>query len=201
MFQSRAAVGVVAAIALAVAGSVASADPVAIDYLVVKKDFKKSTVATSPLLFELFEDSSCVVPLGSQTLLANDPLVHFYADKPQKVKQGAKQVTSIRIHATIDSALPTEAPYLRVTGPGVTPRDTVCQLQASAPVTVTGPQGPQGDPGIQGPQGDPGAQGPQGAQGNTGPQGAQGDPGPQGPQGAAGPQGVAGPAGPAGPEM
>ena len=75
------------------------------------------------------------------------------------------------------------------------------------PTGMTGPQGPQGDPGLagaQGPQGDPGpmgmtgAQGPQGdpgPMGMTGAQGPQGDPGPVGTTGAQGPQGDPGPMG------
>jgi Collagen triple helix repeat (20 copies) len=52
--------------------------------------------------------------------------------------------------------------------------------------------GPQGDTGPQGPQGIPGLQGDTGPQGPQGIQGAQGDTGPQGPQGIQGPQGPAG---------
>ena len=74
----------------------------------------------------------------------------------------------------------------------------------------SGPQGPQGEPGLdgeegpqgpQGAQGDPGdigPQGPQGDPGDTGPQGPQGDPGTDGQDGAQGPQGETGSQGPAG---
>jgi len=63
---------------------------------------------------------------------------------------------------------------------------------------ATGPQGPQGDAGVQGPQGGPGPQGNTGATGAQGPQGitgASGAQGPQGPQGSTGATGTQGPQG------
>ena len=56
-------------------------------------------------------------------------------------------------------------------------------------LSITGLQGPQGEPGIQGPQGEPGIQGPQGDQGIQGPQGIQGVPGVNGVDGTNGTDG------------
>src|SRR5262249_4214466 len=76
--------------------------------------------------------------------------------------------------------------------------------------TITGAQGPEGDPGAPGPigpqgvKGDPGAtgaagpEGPAGAQGPKGDTGATGSAGPQGPKGDTGAMGPAGPQGPKG---
>ena len=60
---------------------------------------------------------------------------------------------------------------------------------------MTGPQGPEGSPGIQGPegsQGPPGIQGPEGSQGPEGIQGPEGPEGPEGIQGKEGSQGIQG---------
>jgi hypothetical protein len=76
--------------------------------------------------------------------------------------------------------------------PGGSTNELLNQLLAT---DLTGPQGPQGDPG---PAGAAGAQGPQGIQGPAGAAGAQGPQGIQGPAGAAGAQGIQGPAGAAG---
>lgn len=59
-------------------------------------------------------------------------------------------------------------------------------LDLVALATITGPQGPEGEPGAQGPAG------PSGPQGEAGPQGPQGDVGPQGPEGETGPAGPQG---------
>src|SRR5262245_25153317 len=225
MRQSRAVTAFITAFSIVIASGAASADPVAVDYRIVKKFFKRDTLATAPLLFELFEDSDCTIPIGSDTLLASDPEVSFYADKRERVKKGPAEKTAVLMHAAIDvTPAPEAASYLRVTGAGITTgfgtKDqvaVVCQLQPESgpigPQGETGPQGdpgapgapgaqgPQGDPGAagapgaQGPQGDPGAAGAQGAIGLTGPQGAQGDPGAAGAPGAQGPIGLTGPQG------
>lgn len=70
----------------------------------------------------------------------------------------------------------------------------------------SGPQGPQGEPGIQGPvgpagaDGAPGPVGPKGDKGEPGEQGPKGDTGSQGPIGLTGPAGVDGAQGPTGPK-
>ena len=65
--------------------------------------------------------------------------------------------------------------------------------------TLSGIEGPKGEPGAQGPKGDPGPQGPKGEPGAQGPQGPAGEVGPQGPKGDTGPQGPTGSQGPTGP--
>lgn len=201
----------------ALAAGAAAAEPVAVEYFAIRKDFKKGTTGTDLLLFELFSDSTCTTLIDSETLFANDALISVYVDKQQRIKGGAKPPKAVRIQAIIDGPTTSTAPYLRVSGPGIQPVDDECQLQASGPVAALGPQGdpgpqgpagadgadgaqgPQGDPGPQGLQGDPGPQGPAGADGVDGAQGPQGDPGPQGLQGDPGPQGVQGDPGPQGP--
>src|SRR5262245_18663149 len=179
MRQSRAVTAFITAFSIVVASGAASADPVAVDYRIVKKFFKRDTLATVPLLFELFEDPNCTIPIGSDTLLPTDPEVSFYSDKRERVKKGPSQKTAVLLHAIIDvTPAPEAASYLRVTGAGITTgfgtKDevaVVCQIQPeSGPVGAQGATGPQGDPG---PQGATGAQGPQGDPGATGAQGPQ----------------------------
>src|SRR4030095_10033739 len=149
-------------------------------------------------LFELFSDSSCTTLIDSDNLFANDTLIHYFIDKQQRVVGGVKLPKTIRVQAVVEGPTTTTAPYLRVTGPGITPAGDVCQLQASGPVAALGPQG---DPGPPGPAGAAGATAPARdvcqlqASGPVAALGPQGDPGPQGPAGADGAQGLAGPAG------
>ena len=154
-----------------VAGA-ASAEPIAVEYFVDRVPLKKGTAGTDVLTFELFEDAACTTPIGSPAnLFANDTLLQYYVDRTQKLKGGTPPPKAVRIHAIIDAPTTPTAPYLLVTGQGITPHGTACQLQAGTAVAGLGPQGPQGDPGSTG------AAGAQGPQGDPGPQGPQGDPG------------------------
>ena len=155
--------------------------------------------------------TSARVSLGGQSQqFVGDTTLQYYVDKTHRVKGALKKPKAVRIRAVIDGPTSTSAPYLKVTGPGVTPIGDDCQLQAGSAVSGSGPTGPagaagaDGAAGAQGPRGDPdgrpdrradGAQGPHGRSGRAGgvrrvPQGPHGRrtarPGPAGPQGAAG---------------
>ena len=194
---------------IVVAGS-AAAEPIAVEYVARRGSIKKVTTSSDMLQFDLYSDSACTNLIDSEMLSADDALVSLYVDKPQRLNGSDPLPKAVRIHAVIDAPTTTTAPYLLVTGPGIEPVGSACQIQASGPFAALGPQGDpgpqgmQGDPGPQGVQGDPGPQGvqgdpgPQGVQGDPGPQGAQGDPGPQGVQGDPGPQGAQGDPGPQG---
>ena len=194
---------------IVVAGS-AAAEPIAVEYVARRGSIKKVTTSSDMLQFDLYSDSACTNLIDSEMLSAGDALVSLYVDKPQRLNGSDPLPKAVRIHAVIDAPTTTTAPYLLVTGPGIEPVGSACQIQASGPFAALGPQGDpgpqgvQGDPGPQGVQGDPGPQGvqgdpgPQGVQGDPGPQGVQGDPGPQGVQGDPGPQGVQGDPGPQG---
>lgn len=67
-----------------------------------------------------------------------------------------------------------------------------CKVRLEEPLSwsITGPQGPQGDPGVQGPKGDPGDKGEKGDTGDRGEKGDKGDPGEKGDKGDPGPPGV-----------
>jgi hypothetical protein len=102
-------------------------------------------------------------------------VLRFFVDRTQKVKGGAPPPKAVRIEAILDTTVGTTSPYLRVTGPGITPIGTACQLQVSGlggPQGVTGATGATGVAGATGPQGDPGATGAQGDPGRTGADGA-----------------------------
>ena len=176
--------------ALAVAAALglgsAAAEPIHVEYLVDQKPFKSGSTAESILSFELFSDDQCTVSIGSVQHFVGDPAIQYFVDKRHKVKNAPKLPKAVRILATIDGPTATTAPYLMVTGPGVTPVGDACQLQpgdAVAGAGPTGPTGPEGPQGPAGPQGSAGADGAQGPQGDPGPAGADGADGAQGPQG------------------
>src|SRR5262245_46627589 len=127
----------------------AAAEPIAVEYFALRKDFKQGTTGSDVLLFELFSDSACSTPpIDSESLFANDALITVYIDKQQRIQGGAPVPKAVRIQAVIDGPTTTTAPYLRVSGNGITPVGGACQLQASGPVAALGPQG---DPGPTGP--------------------------------------------------
>ena len=192
-----------AMLAALLVGTAAAAEPVVVEYFVDRKALKAFT-ATDVLAFELYEDDSCSVAIGTYPLFGGDEYANFFVDKRHRVLGAGRVAKAVRIHAVIDAPVMGQAPYLRVTGPGITPVGDECQLQAGGPVSGSGPSGPVGPMGPQGPAGADGATGPAGADGAAGaagPAGADGSDGaagPAGPAGADGSEGAAGPAGPAG---
>ena len=67
---------VAAACALALCfgiSSIAHADPVGVDYVVLQKTLKKSTTTTAELLFEVFEDPNCTELIHSETQTGASP--------------------------------------------------------------------------------------------------------------------------------
>ncbi|MGH7287571.1 MAG: hypothetical protein ACREI8_06080, partial [Myxococcota bacterium] len=195
-----------AAALLGFAGA-SAAEPIQVEYFVDQKTFKKGVTATSVLEFELYADEDCTIQIGHYPIFATDPYAHFFIDKKQRIRRGPKQRKAVRIRAVIDAPTTLEAPYLRVSGPGIQPIGEECQLQSGDPIAAVGPQGdsgPQGPQGEAGPAGADGAAGPQGpagvdgAEGPMGPAGADGAEGAEGADGAEGPMGPQGPQGPAG---
>jgi hypothetical protein len=192
-----------AALAALLVGTAAAAEPVAVEYLAERKPFK-AFKATDVLDFQLYEDESCSVEIGTYPLFGGDEYANFFVDRHQRVNGAVRRTKAVRIRAVIDAPVMGHAPYLRVTGPGITPVGDECQLQAGSPVAgsgPSGPMGPQGELGLAGVDGATGPAGPAGADGATGPQGpagADGATGPEGPQGLAGIDGATGPQGPAG---
>ncbi len=194
-----------AASALCVGGA-ASAEMIGVEYFVDQKAFK-AALATDTLTFELFSDDQCSVSLGGQYQeFVGDTTLQLFVDKTHRVKGALKRPKAVRIRAVIDASTSTSAPYLMVSGPGVTPLGGACQLQAGSAVAGSGPTGPMGPAGPAGADGAPGAdgaagpQGPAGADGAPGADGAAGPAGPQGPAGADGAPGADGATGPAGPQ-
>jgi hypothetical protein len=205
-----------AALAALLVGTAAAAEPVAVEYLAARQAFK-AVKATDVLDFQLYEDENCSVEIGTYPLFGGDEYANFFVDRHHRVSGAERRTKAVRIRAVIDAPVMGHAPYLRVTGPGITPVGDECQLQAGSPVAgsgPSGPMGPQGELGLagvdgatgpEGPQGPAGAdgatgpQGPAGADGATGPEGPQGADGATGPQGPAGADGATGPEGPQGP--
>jgi len=99
----------IALIAALLTASAASADPILVEYLIDQKPFKIAT-PTDTLMFELFEDESCTTQIGSFPVFVNDPYVHFFVDKRQKIKGAAKLPKAVRIHASIDAVTTASAP-------------------------------------------------------------------------------------------
>src|SRR5262245_19292935 len=78
-----------AGLALVVAASGAQAEPISVEYFVVRSPFKKGTVGTDILTFDLFTDDQCATPpIHTEGLFASDPFVHYYIDRAQRVKGG-----------------------------------------------------------------------------------------------------------------
>jgi hypothetical protein len=53
----------------------ASADPVNVEYFVVRKDFNAQTRGTDVLTFELFSDAGCTTLVDTENLFANDTVL------------------------------------------------------------------------------------------------------------------------------
>ena len=202
-----------AMLAALLVGTAAAAEPVVVEYFVDRKALKAFT-ATDVLEFELYEDESCSVTIGTYPLFGGDQYAHFFVDKRHRVLGAGRVAKAVRIHAVLDAPVMGHAPYLRVTGPGITPVGDECQLQAGSPVRGPVPSGTgRSDGSGAGPQGrtrsggrgwrrrcgrvrrvrGPRADGADGA-----PRVTEGPAGPQGPAGADGAPGAEGPAGPAG---
>ena len=83
-------------LSLFVAGA-AAAEPIAVEYFVVRKDFKKVATSTDVLLFELFSDSSCTTLIDSENLFASDTVLQYYVDKTQ-AREGRRAAAEGRPH-------------------------------------------------------------------------------------------------------
>ncbi len=186
-------------VSLLLAGA-AAAEPTPVHYTVERTPLRLAT-ASSFFRFELFDDPACTNLIYSEDVPASDPLFYIQALMTQRLKGAPRAPRANRIHAVIDAPEVNAAPFLRVSGTGITAAGGDCQLQAEAAVVgQQGPPGPTGANGADGAIGPQGLPGPQGLAGANGIDGADGAVGPQGPQGPSGPDGADGAQGPQGPQ-
>jgi hypothetical protein len=170
--------------------------PIAVEYRVDLKAWKKGATADTPLLFEISPDPSCspVFDDASRTAGDADLIVDEVVAVP--VKGAPKPPRTAVLRTTITSSSAPAPLYLRVTGDPVVAVGGACQLQVAGGAGPAGNAGPPGALGTTGPIGPDGSQGPTGPAGPAGPTGLPGvTPGPQGPPGPTGPVGTTGPTG------
>ena len=71
------------------ASSLAAAEPLAVEYRIALKPFKKGTAAEDSLQLSLFDDAACTSEVLTTGLFANDPALAFEAQKALKPKGGS----------------------------------------------------------------------------------------------------------------
>src|SRR6185436_14274091 len=97
-------------------------------YLVNELPLKISAVSGTNLTFELFDDSACTNLVLSSTVAIDDVRVVSRLN-PLTPRRGARPPKSDELLVTLTGAPASGPLYLRVSGPGVTPIGTACQVQ------------------------------------------------------------------------
>ena len=178
-----------------------------VSYRIDQKTWRKGVDAFTPLTFALYHDENCTDPAAApEDLFAGDDSITYELPKAKGVKKGTKPPKETVIQTVLGASGLAGPLFLEVTGAGVLPIGTSCQVQvptvgtgAAGPEGATGPSGATGATGA-GATGATGATGPGGGEtGPTGATGAVGASGPPGATGAAGQTGATGTAGPSGP--
>lgn len=109
-----------------------------VSYLVDEKALK-AAVAGTALTFELHTDRACTSPIVVQAVLIEQVDVVSRL-KRVKAKQSPDPPKTTELRHTL-ADVPSLTPLYRVTGTGVTPLGSECQVQAAG---VAGPPGPTG---------------------------------------------------------
>jgi hypothetical protein len=104
-------------------------------YLVQDAPLRAGAPSGTNLTFDLFDDAACTSMVASQ-VVAIDAVTVVSRLKSLVPRGGTRPPKSDELLLTIAGA-PEDGPlYLRVTGPGVTPIGTACQVQAAGPVAA-----------------------------------------------------------------
>jgi hypothetical protein len=122
-----------AAVALVAMAIPAAADPLAAAYLVQRKPLLKGTLPASMLTFEVYSDAACTTLVDSQQVAAST--VSIEQVKGIRLRGGSAPVKAVRVVASLD--VDAGAPFLKVTGPGITPAGATCQLQGGSATDIT----------------------------------------------------------------
>src|SRR5512134_1226146 len=112
------------------APSLVAAEPMAVEYRIALKPFKKGTAAEDSLQFSLFDDAACTSEVHTTGLFANDPTLAFESQKALKPKGGSAPAKVVVMSTVLDvPAASIAAPlYLTVTGNGIEPVGDACQV-------------------------------------------------------------------------
>jgi hypothetical protein len=122
----------VVAVAVMASSVAASADPLAANYMVQRKALQKGALPTSMLTFEVYSDAACTALVDSQQVAASAVLIEQV--KGLRLRGGAAPAKALRLTASLD--VDAGAPFLKVTGPGVTPVGATCQLQGASSTSI-----------------------------------------------------------------
>jgi hypothetical protein len=122
-----------AAIALAAIAVPASADPLVAEYLVQRKPLQKGTLPTTMLTFEVYSDAACTTLVDSAQVAASALMIEQV--KGLRLRGGASLAKVVRLEAAID--VDAGAPFLKVTGTGITAAGAACQLQGASSTSIS----------------------------------------------------------------
>src|SRR5262245_9678848 len=86
MSRSRISGCLFSAALTALVATSANADPVNVEYFVVRNTFSTQTHGTDVLTFDLFSDAACTTLIDTENLFANDAMLRYFVDRTQKVK-------------------------------------------------------------------------------------------------------------------
>lgn len=103
-----------------------------VGYRVDAKSLKSNTPAGTPLSFQLYTDSTCATSAGGPQVVNVESVTLIEAPKLIKVKNGPKPPQVAEIRYTMTGITPQPAFYAKVTGAGITPIGSACQLQLAS---------------------------------------------------------------------
>lgn len=116
----------------ALSAAPASAADIQVSYRVDAKLLKKSTPAGTPLSFQLFTDSTCATSAGAAQVVNVEAVTLIEQPRLIKVKGGPTPPVTAEVRHTMTGLTPQPAFYAQVTGTGITPIGTACQLQTAS---------------------------------------------------------------------
>jgi hypothetical protein len=116
---------------LALAPAAHAAD-IQVGYRVDAKSLKSNTPAGTPLTFQLYTDSTCATSAGGPQVVNVENVTLIEAPKLVRVKNGPKPPQVAEISYTMTGITPLPAFYAKVTGAGITPIGSACQLQPAS---------------------------------------------------------------------
>jgi hypothetical protein len=130
LFLGHSLLGSAAAVFLSLSLASAGWAATNVVYRVDQKIWKKSVLATAPLTFSLYSDAACSVAAAApEVLFAGDTGIIYELPKTKKVKDGVKPPKTTVIHTVLSASGLSGPLFLEVTGTGIVPVGTSCQVQ------------------------------------------------------------------------